>query len=62
MFDRDTYNLIKAEEKAYDNWEREEKNRIFRMNSTLKKQSAWNSLFPKFDYSNLSEEEITQPY
>lgn len=39
---------IKAEERAYQAWEREQKNRILAMSNVQKKQRAWNELFPPF--------------
>lgn len=44
----DIYKEIKAEERAYAEWERAEKNRILKMSSEVRKQEAWNKLFPPF--------------
>lgn len=62
MFDRDTYNYIEAEERGYDKWFREQKNRILRMTNTERKQKEWNKLNPKLAVEGLTEEQLTQPY
>jgi len=62
MLDEDMVNELVAEDKAYRKWEREEKNRILRMHNPDNKRKAWDKLFPKPDYSGLTEEELTQPY
>jgi hypothetical protein len=42
---------IKAEERAYRDWERQEKNRILNMSNVQKKQTAWSLLFPQVEHS-----------
>lgn len=41
-----TIKEIQAEEKAYAQWEKEEKNRILAMSNEERKQEAWYKLFP----------------
>jgi len=51
--DYDTLNTIHREERGYQEWVRERKNQILAMTNTVKKQEAWNKLFPpmpKGDY------------
>ena len=43
---------IKAEERAYQVWEREQKNRILAMNNFDKKRAAWKLLFPQVEHSD----------
>jgi len=43
---------IKAEERAYRDWERQEKNRILNMSNVQKKQEAWRQLFPQVTHSD----------
>jgi hypothetical protein len=42
---------IKAEERAYQVWEREQKNKILAMNNFDKKRAAWKLLFPQVEHS-----------
>jgi hypothetical protein len=42
---------IKAEERAYQAWEREQKNKILAMNNFDKKRTAWKLLFPQVEHS-----------
>ena len=51
IFDEDSANAVKAEERQYQAWERTEKNRILAMSNTEKKQVAWRLLFPQVDHS-----------
>jgi hypothetical protein len=44
-FTEDNAKEIKAEERAYTLWEREQKNLILNMGNVQKKQSLWNKLF-----------------
>ena len=46
MIEPDTVKEIKAEEKAYSRWEREQKNLILSMSNIEKKQKMWHKLFP----------------
>lgn len=43
--DEDNYNLIYRENLVYNNWVREQKNRILSMTSAVKKQIEWSKLF-----------------
>jgi hypothetical protein len=52
VFDEDSVKDIKAEERAYTLWEREQKNRIFAMSNVQRKQAAWNKLFPQVEHSD----------
>jgi len=52
IFDEDSANTVKAEERQYQAWERTEKNRILAMSSTEKKQAAWRLLFPQVESSD----------
>lgn len=45
--DIDLINETIAEDKVYQSWVREQKNRILNMSNTVKKQDMWNKLFPK---------------
>jgi hypothetical protein len=45
IFDADSARDAKVEEKAYQTWEREQKNIILGMSNVQKKQSMWNKLF-----------------
>jgi hypothetical protein len=38
---------MQAEERVYQAWVREQKNKILSLADTKKKQSLWNTLFPK---------------
>lgn len=49
--DTDLENEMNAEQRHYNNWVREEKNRILKLNNTSRKQSLWNELFPQAKYS-----------
>jgi len=40
------------EEVVYQEWVREEKNRILRMSDTRKKQGAWDKLFPPMQHDD----------
>lgn len=51
IYDEDSVNTLVAEDRAYRNWEREEKNKIFHMVSEQRKQEAWNKLFPQVEHS-----------
>jgi hypothetical protein len=44
-------NTINLEEKAYQSWVREQKNRILAMSNVQKKQAAWRLLFPQVEHS-----------
>lgn len=46
MIDPDTVKEIKAEERAYELWEKDIKNRIHRMSNPERKQREWNKYFP----------------
>ena len=48
----DTIQEMQREERAYTEWEREQKNRILAMSNLQKKQTAWNKLFPKMERSD----------
>mgnify|MGYP001004944361 CR=1 FL=1 len=48
----DTIQQLNLEERAYNEWERTEKNRILAMSNPQKKQTAWNKLFPKMERSD----------
>ena len=47
VFDEDSVKDIKAEERAYQTWVRDEKNRILSMTDSRRKQEAWRLLFPQ---------------
>lgn len=49
MFDVDTINQIAAEERQYQKWVQQEKNRIFSLPTYEKKKAAWDKLFPKLE-------------
>lgn len=46
MLDPETINEIAAEERAYRQWERKEKNRILNMHNEERKSEEWHKLFP----------------
>lgn len=46
--DADDVNTINAEEKAYRQWVWKERRRILKMTNPVRKQEAWNKLFPPF--------------
>lgn len=46
MYDEDTIKEIKAEERAYEQWERETKNFILSLASVEKKRELWSKYFP----------------
>lgn len=48
MYSESYYNDLKAEEKAYFNWVKEQKLHILNMTDSTKKQQAWSLLFPKW--------------
>ena len=56
--DIDTLNQIKAEERQYEQWQINERNRILRVSDQKRKQEMWNKLFPKAE--RLSVEEMNQ--
>ena len=62
IYDEDYYNNVKAEERQYEAWQIKEKNRIFRLMDSRKKQQEWNKLYPKIALEGLSQEELTRPY
>lgn len=43
--DEDNYNLLYRENQVYNNWVREQKNRILSMTNAVKKQIEWSKLF-----------------
>ena len=45
----DTIQEMQREERAYTEWEREQKNHILAMSNPQKKQIAWNKLFSKME-------------
>lgn len=45
--DEDMANTINAEDRAYTEWEHEQKNRILRMPDEKRKQVEWNKIFIK---------------
>lgn len=47
VFDEDSVRDIKAEERAYQTWVKDEKNRILSMTDSRRKQEAWRNLFPQ---------------
>jgi hypothetical protein len=51
IFDADSARDAKVEEKAYQTWEREQKNIILGMSNVQKKQTAWSLLFPQVEHS-----------
>lgn len=53
--DYDTLKEIQAEEKAYQKWEREQKNLILSMASSKRKQEQWNKLFPPLPQLSINE-------
>lgn len=48
----DTIMEMAREEVVYQEWVREEKNRILRMSDTRKKQGAWDKLFPPMQHDD----------
>lgn len=44
----DDANDVVFEDRAYDRWVREEKNRILRIPNQKRKQEEWRKLFPTF--------------
>lgn len=46
VFDEDSVKDIKAEERQYELWQRDQKNRILKMANTQRKQEEWNKIFP----------------
>lgn len=46
--DEDNYNLLYRENQVYNNWVREQKNRILSMTNAVKKQIEWSKLFTPF--------------
>lgn len=50
--DEDFYNTLAKEERVYQSWVREHKNRILSMTNTVKKQMEWNRLFPTMTRSD----------
>lgn len=50
--DEDNYNYLYKEERGYQAWVREQKNRILSMTNTVKKQIEWNKLFPTMTRSD----------
>lgn len=55
MFDIDTLNQINKEDRAYKQWEQEERSRILSMSNEKRKQAAWRKLFPKSERLTLDE-------
>lgn len=51
----DNAKAIKAEERVYSRWLRQEESRVLSMHNTKKKQESWNKLHPKFtsEFDNL---------
>ena len=47
VIDADSVKDIKAEERAYQTWVKDEKNRILSMSDTVKKQREWRKLYPQ---------------
>lgn len=63
IFDEDSANDVYQENKVYNSWLQEQKNRILSaVWSSDKKQQKWNELYPKLALEGLSEEELNQPY
>ena len=56
--DIDTITQINAEERQYQQWLRDERNRILRITNTVRKQIEWNRVHPKIALEELSEEEL----
>ena len=56
--DIDTITQINAEERQYQQWLRDERNRILRMTNPVRKQIEWNRVHPKIALEGLSEEEL----
>ena len=52
IFDEDSANAVKAEEREYEAWQIKEKNRILAMSDYNRKQSAWRLLFPQVEHSD----------
>ena len=51
VFEPDSVKDIKAEERAYQTWVKDEKNRILSMSNTVKKQREWRKLYPQVESS-----------
>lgn len=49
MYDHHYYTDLRAEEKEYFLWVKEQKNRILNMSNVKEKQKAWSLLFPKWE-------------
>jgi len=49
IFDEDSVKEVQAEDRAYRDWEREQKNRILNMSKPEKKIAVWQRLFPLFE-------------
>ena len=47
IYDEDSANTVVLEERAYQIWVREEKNRILNMTDSRRKMEAWRKLFPQ---------------
>ena len=63
IFDEDSANDVALAERGYNNWLREQKNKVLNsVCSSSKKQKRWNELYPKLALEGLSEEELNRPY
>lgn len=64
MLDGDEVNIRNKEERGYNKWEREQKNRILNINNVKRKVEAWRSLFPTPDIDlaiyGLTEEQLNE--
>lgn len=47
ILNEDDANAVKAEERVYQTWVKDEKNRILSMADSRRKQEAWRLLFPQ---------------
>ena len=52
IFDADSANEVVRENKAYQVWEKEQKNKILGMVDSVKKQAAWRQLFPEVTHDD----------
>lgn len=48
----DDCNTIVKEERAYQTWEKEQRNRILNMTNPVRKQEEWHKLYPKLALSD----------
>ena len=52
IYDEDSANTAVLEERAYQTWVKDEKNRILNMTDSRRKQEAWKLLFTQMERSD----------